>query len=164
MRVRMKTHISGFRDGEPWPEIGGTIDVPEHEAADLAAAGYAEAVDPEVHDEARPEPEPETTGDADSQGSESDEGDGASEPEDAGSVDPSSVGDDASSGPEVDASGAASVASVGEDASVNLKKLKVPELLAHVRSLGVEVADDATRKQITAALAEHEAKAPADSA
>lgn len=39
----MKVQIGGFRDLEPWPAPGDTIDVPEHEAADLLAAGYAVA-------------------------------------------------------------------------------------------------------------------------
>lgn len=46
MRVQMKTKIGGYRDGIEWPEIGGTIDVPDHEAESLIANGYAEeAVD-----------------------------------------------------------------------------------------------------------------------
>lgn len=42
MLVTMKTKIGGFRNGVEWPPIGGTIDVPDHEAADLVANGYAE--------------------------------------------------------------------------------------------------------------------------
>lgn len=44
MRVEMRIRISGFRNLEPWPEIGETIDLPDHEAADLIAAGYAKEV------------------------------------------------------------------------------------------------------------------------
>lgn len=44
MRVRMKQGIGGYRNGEPWPPIGGTIDVPAHEANDLIVAGYAAAL------------------------------------------------------------------------------------------------------------------------
>lgn len=41
MRVTMRTTFSGYRDGEPWPEVGQSVDVPDHEAADLIANGYA---------------------------------------------------------------------------------------------------------------------------
>lgn len=44
MLVRMRVHITGYRDGEPWPAVGGTIDVPDGEAADLVANQYAEPV------------------------------------------------------------------------------------------------------------------------
>lgn len=43
MRVTMKTRIGGFRNGQEWPAPGGHLDVPDHEARDLIAAGYAEA-------------------------------------------------------------------------------------------------------------------------
>jgi hypothetical protein len=42
MRVRMTTHITGYRDGEPWPEVGGIVDFPDAEARDLVLAGLAE--------------------------------------------------------------------------------------------------------------------------
>lgn len=65
MRVQMNTQIGGYRNGEPWPLKGGTIDLPDHEAADLIANGYAAALE-EDHagpDEATAEHtgEPETT-------------------------------------------------------------------------------------------------------
>lgn len=41
MRVQMKTKIGGFRNGVEWPDIGGTIDVPDHEADGLIGNGYA---------------------------------------------------------------------------------------------------------------------------
>jgi hypothetical protein len=44
MRVRMKTDVSGARDGEPWPPRGGTIELPDDEAAQLCASGMAEPV------------------------------------------------------------------------------------------------------------------------
>jgi hypothetical protein len=47
MRVVMNTRIGGFRNGEPWPEPGGVIDVPDHEAVDLIANGYASEADPD---------------------------------------------------------------------------------------------------------------------
>lgn len=51
MKVRMLTHIGGTRNGESWPSIGGEIDLPDLEGADMCAAGYAEPV------AAAPEPE-----------------------------------------------------------------------------------------------------------
>lgn len=42
MQVRMKTHITGNRDGVEWPAVGKVIDLPDHEATDLIAAGHAE--------------------------------------------------------------------------------------------------------------------------
>lgn len=50
MIVRMKTKIGGYRNGDKWPEVGGTIDLPAHEAESLIANGYATAAadsDPE---------------------------------------------------------------------------------------------------------------------
>jgi hypothetical protein len=41
MLVTMKVKIGGYRDGEPWPDVGDMIDLPAHEAQDLVAAGYA---------------------------------------------------------------------------------------------------------------------------
>lgn len=45
MRVTMSIQIGGYRNGEPWPAPGNTIDVPEAEAHDLIANHYAEATD-----------------------------------------------------------------------------------------------------------------------
>jgi hypothetical protein len=50
MLVTMRTQIGGFRNGSPWPEPGGTIDVPEHEALGLIAQRYAIAAE-ERHDD-----------------------------------------------------------------------------------------------------------------
>jgi hypothetical protein len=44
VRVRMKQRIGGYRNGEPWPEPGASIDVPDHEADDLITQGYAAAL------------------------------------------------------------------------------------------------------------------------
>ena len=44
MKVRMKVGVSGSRDGQPWPPIGETVDVPDAQGADLCAAGLAEPV------------------------------------------------------------------------------------------------------------------------
>jgi len=41
MRVRMKVTISGSRNGEDWPPVGGEIDLPDEEAAHLIAQGLA---------------------------------------------------------------------------------------------------------------------------
>lgn len=39
--VRMKTQILATRPGGAWPEVGGTVDVPDIEGAELCAHGYA---------------------------------------------------------------------------------------------------------------------------
>lgn len=44
MKVRMKAHISGYRNGVRWPEVGEEKTLPDNEAADLCAAGLAEPV------------------------------------------------------------------------------------------------------------------------
>lgn len=41
MRVRMKVTVSGTRDGEPWPERGSVVDLPDDEARQLIAGGLA---------------------------------------------------------------------------------------------------------------------------
>lgn len=43
--IKMLANISGTRDGVEWPELGGTIDLPEDEAEALAAAGLARIID-----------------------------------------------------------------------------------------------------------------------
>lgn len=42
MHVRMKTTISGLRDGEPWPARGEVTDLPDDEATHLISTGLAE--------------------------------------------------------------------------------------------------------------------------
>lgn len=44
MKVQMTATISGTRDGNDWPALGGLIDVPSVEAAELIANGFARAV------------------------------------------------------------------------------------------------------------------------
>jgi len=44
MQVKMIAQLTGTRDGEDWPRVGATIDLPDAEAADLVMNGYA--VDP----------------------------------------------------------------------------------------------------------------------
>lgn len=46
--VIMRHNISGTRNGEPWPQRGSGIDLPDVEAADMIAAGFAIAADPPV--------------------------------------------------------------------------------------------------------------------
>lgn len=50
MRIEMRAQISGTRNGEDWPAKGGTIDVPDDEAAQLIGQGMAvpAAADEEV--------------------------------------------------------------------------------------------------------------------
>lgn len=59
MNVTMRIKIGGYRNGEEWPDAGGTIDVPDHEADSLIANGYATAtpvVDAPVDDVDPPTP------------------------------------------------------------------------------------------------------------
>ena len=44
MLAKMIAQLTGTRDGEDWPRVGATIDLPDAEAADLIMNGYA--VDP----------------------------------------------------------------------------------------------------------------------
>lgn len=41
MRVRMTVHISGDRNGTPWPPAGQVMDLPDREAQEYVAAGMA---------------------------------------------------------------------------------------------------------------------------
>ncbi|MFJ1765061.1 hypothetical protein ACIOD2_32370 [Amycolatopsis sp. NPDC088138] len=41
MRVTMKASVSGSRDGQSWPAIGETVDLPDEEAVHLCGAGIA---------------------------------------------------------------------------------------------------------------------------
>lgn len=42
MRIRMKVEMSGTRNSQPWPKVGGEIDLPDDEAVSYCAAGLAE--------------------------------------------------------------------------------------------------------------------------
>ena len=44
MKVRMKVQITGTRNGEKWPPVGGVIDLPTEEAEGYIAQGYCEPV------------------------------------------------------------------------------------------------------------------------
>jgi hypothetical protein len=41
MKVRIKSEITGSRDGQAWPNPGEEIDLPDSEAASLCASGQA---------------------------------------------------------------------------------------------------------------------------
>lgn len=44
MKVRMKVGMSGTRNGEDWPPLGGELEVDDDEGAQLCAGGLAEPV------------------------------------------------------------------------------------------------------------------------
>lgn len=50
----MKVEISGTRDGVTWPPVGAEVTLPDAEAADMCAQGYAEPVAEAVKAEKRP--------------------------------------------------------------------------------------------------------------
>ena len=45
MKVRMKSSVSGTRNGETWPAVGEEIVLPDAEAVELLGAGIVEAVE-----------------------------------------------------------------------------------------------------------------------
>lgn len=57
MNITMIRKISGSRDGVEWPDPGGSMDVPDEEAASLIGNGLAKAAD-----DPAPEPEPSRKG------------------------------------------------------------------------------------------------------
>lgn len=60
MQVRLIFKLDGTRNGEPWPAVGGTIDVPMSEAVNLIIHGYAIPVPaPQVQERATVEEQPE---------------------------------------------------------------------------------------------------------
>jgi hypothetical protein len=60
MKVRLIYKLDGTRNGEPWPAVGGTIDVPMSEAINLISHGYAVPVlTPQVQERATVEEQPE---------------------------------------------------------------------------------------------------------
>jgi hypothetical protein len=48
MRVRMLIAMSGSRDGEDWPPVGGEIDITPDEAVTYIPLGYCVSVAPVV--------------------------------------------------------------------------------------------------------------------
>jgi hypothetical protein len=60
MKVRLIYKLDGTRNGEPWPAVGGVIDVPMSEAINLISHGYAVPVPvPQVQERATVEEQPE---------------------------------------------------------------------------------------------------------
>lgn len=58
MKIKMREQITGNRNGQYWPAPGQEIDLPEHEAAKLCAAGSAEpVVDDKPEKAVQPAPE-----------------------------------------------------------------------------------------------------------
>ena len=47
MKVQMLIRISGTRNGEDWPAVGGVVDVTRREAERLIAAKFAKPVEAE---------------------------------------------------------------------------------------------------------------------
>ena len=62
MKVRMKVHVSGTRNGEAWPPRGTVIDLPDSEAADYCRTGMAEPVATFADAETASVPPPEERG------------------------------------------------------------------------------------------------------
>lgn len=59
MKVEMKIQITGTRNGLRWPAVGGVVDLPDGEASDLVAQGFAEKVEAPAAKKAAAKPEPE---------------------------------------------------------------------------------------------------------
>jgi len=57
MKVTIKVRPSGLYDGKPWPEVGKTIDLPEHVAEGMIAGGLVEKAE-RKHAEAKTEKRP----------------------------------------------------------------------------------------------------------
>lgn len=54
MQVKVNIHVSGLRDGQPWPPIGGVLEMSQDEALPLLQNGTVIPVyDPESGVEAR---------------------------------------------------------------------------------------------------------------
>jgi hypothetical protein len=60
LKVRMVRKLSGTRDGQDWPAVGDTIDVPDDEGATLISQGNAEGVKKGAPEKAVTADEPET--------------------------------------------------------------------------------------------------------
>lgn len=60
MKVRMTANITGCRNGVNWPAPGEEIDLPDNEAAEMCAAGYAEPIAEPAKAEKRPAPKKST--------------------------------------------------------------------------------------------------------
>lgn len=44
MKIKLKVHLSGARNGKAWPPRGSVIEVPDAEGADMCAGGLATPV------------------------------------------------------------------------------------------------------------------------
>jgi hypothetical protein len=55
MKARIKVQPTGLYNGDAWPEPGQVVDLPDHVAEGMIAAGIVERVV-----EAKPEPKPRT--------------------------------------------------------------------------------------------------------
>lgn len=55
MKIKMRQQITGTRDGQPWPAVGGEMVVPDTEGAVLCSQGLAVPV------AEKPKPEKRTT-------------------------------------------------------------------------------------------------------
>ena len=44
MKIRLKVHLSGTRNGVAWPAYGETVELPDEEAAQMVATGMADPV------------------------------------------------------------------------------------------------------------------------
>ena len=64
MRVQMNVKIGGYRNEAEWPEVGGVIEVPDHEGRDLIAVGYAKEAPRADQDEQPASNSSEEAGDA----------------------------------------------------------------------------------------------------
>lgn len=129
MRVRMTHNIGGFRNGAPWPRKGDSIDLPDHEAADLIQVGYAEPAE-ETTDAPEPTAEPAPGSDAAA---------AALDPDPAGDGDGPATDD--SSGPDI--------------LGLQLAGLDKPALIALAAKHGIEVSSrwGASRLRETIGLA-----------
>lgn len=62
MKVRMRIHMSGTRDGIDWPPPGSVIELPDDEATQYCAAGIADPVTTFADAQTTVAPEPEKRG------------------------------------------------------------------------------------------------------
>lgn len=58
MKIRMKTDVSGNRDGQPWPKRGEVVDLPDDEATEMCETGMAEPASKDDDVETRPDDRP----------------------------------------------------------------------------------------------------------
>ncbi|WP_405799280.1 hypothetical protein [Streptomyces sp. NBC_01506] len=61
MKIRMKVQMSGTRNGQRWPKVGETADIPTGEATHLVASGIAEQAPDEQPTQTATTPDSEVT-------------------------------------------------------------------------------------------------------